>query len=344
MKNVLLTTTALVAFAGAAAADVSWSAGADLGYNDDVKGGYFYDANLDVAASADLGDGYSASISYGFDLETGKTGLQSDAYPTVEIIAPFGSLKGGDLGDKGASEYFYADRDGMALDVENHDSSARFDIRALAEFGDFGVAVGGVDDGAGELDGLNVGAGGTFGNVTVALGYDEEDAGAASAGTYVDSLLATTAVSLDTTFGGATVGLSYITNDAETSTGVAVGFEVSADLSVGVYYANNDAAGDNYGASADYTMDALTVGAYYDHTEATDADAFGIDVSYAVSADVTAYAGYFDADLGADGVSYVGVVYAINDSVSATVSFAEANEISGPEFKNGTTVMLSASF
>jgi hypothetical protein len=389
MKNVLLTTTALVAFAGAAAADVSWSGSADVGYNDEIKGGMFYDAALNVGASMDLGDGYAASLSYGIELDMidGAATANWGAYPTIEITAPFGSLKGGDLGDEGASEYFYADRSGMTQDVENHDSGARFDVRALAEFGAFGVAVGGQDDGAGGFSGINYGAGGTFGDISFGLGYDDDDNG-----------VQVTAVSADTTFNGITVGVSYAAavgstasfavdaNDAaaaadpavegtdfnttttvydENSIGLELGFEVSSDLSVGAYYANNSVAGDAYGVSASYTTGALTVGAYFDHTVAygypgtgVDADAdgyeagagtlaasendeWGIDVSYAVSADLTAYAGYFDDGTG---VSYVGATYAFNDSLSATVSYAEADEISGPEFKNGTTVMLSASF
>lgn len=336
MKNVLLTTTALVVFAGAAAADVSFSGSADAGYNDDIEGGLFYNISPQVTASVDLGDGYSASGTLGGDLTTGGV-VSVDAYPTLEFIGPYGSIKGGDLDDKGASEYFYADRDGMALDVENHDASDRFDIRALVELGDFGVAVGGDNDGLGGIDGLSVGAGATFDNITIGVGYDEADAGVAG-----DSLLATTAVSLDTTFGGATIGLSYADDTVETSIGVAVGYDVSADLSVAAYYASNTVADDKYGVSADYTMGALGLGVYYDSGNGATVDTMGLDVSYAVAADLTGYAGVYDN--GTTNVFYVGAVYAINDNLSATLSYADADEISGPEFKSGTTIMLSASF
>ncbi len=132
----------------------------------------------------------------------------------------------------------------------------------------------------------------------------------------------------------------------ETSVGVAVGYDVSADLSVGVYYASNDVAGDNYGASASYVMGAMAVDVYYDHVDLGDMEQFGFNASYAVSSDLTVYAGYFDADgeIGADEGGYAGVVYAINENLSATVSFAEADEIDGPEFKDGTSIFLSASF
>ena len=342
MKNVLLTTTALVAFAGAAAAEMSFSGSADIGYNDVINGGLFADTAFEFGGSVDLGDGYTASFDYGFDVDTsnGGSGLVWDLYPTVEVTSPFGSLKGGDLGDAGASEYFYADRDGMALDVENHDSSARFDIRALVEFGDFGLAVGGVDDGAGDLDGLSVGAGATFGNFTLGFGYDEADAALIADG--ADTVNETIGVSLDTTFSGASIGLSYIDNNVETSIGVAVGYDVSADLSVAAYYADNTVADDKYGVSVAYTMGALALDAYYDSGNGATVDTMGLDVSYELMAGLTGYAGVYDDSI--TSVFYIGGVYEINDSLSATVSYADANEISGPEFKDGTTVMLSASF
>ena len=350
MKNVLLTTTALVAFAGAAVADVSLSGGVDFGYNDEINADLFYDANVDISASVDMGDGYTASLTYGMDLESrddagvwgvGYSGLTWDEFPTVEITSPYGSLKGGDLDDKGASEYFYADRDGMSVDVENHDSSTSFDVRALAEFGAFGVAVGTQNlnrDTLGVPTGLNFGAGATFGDIEFGLGYDDKDNGGS----------AVTAVSADTTFSGVSVGVSYASIDGgQNSTGIALGYDVSADLSVGVYYADNSVDGGNYGASADYAMGDLTAGAYYDHIETGDFDQFGVDVSYAVMDNLTLFAGYLDLDgqVSTDGEGgYAGVVYDFNDSLSATVSYAEGDEISGPEFKDGTTVMLSASF
>ncbi|OUS04142.1 hypothetical protein A9Q96_14360 [Rhodobacterales bacterium 52_120_T64] len=336
MKNVLLTTTALVLFAGAAAAEVSWSGGADIGYNDsdEFDTDLFYDANVDLLGSFDLGDGYAATISYGFDLEVDE--LSNDDNPTIEITAPFGSLKGGDLNDKGASEYFYKDRDGMSVDVENHDTKARFDVRALAEFGAFGVAVGTQD--ADPDTGLNFGAGGTFGDVTVGFGFDDEDNAGGQR----------TAVSADMAFGAASIGVSYASIDGgQDSTGIAVGYDVSADLSVGVYYADNSVDGGNYGGSVDYAMGDLTVGLYYDFIDAGDYNQFGIDASYALMDNVTLYVGYLDLDgevTSDDDGGYVGVVYAINDNLSATISYAEGYEISGPEFRDGTTVMLSASF
>lgn len=342
MKNVLLATTALVAMAGAASAEISWSGSADIGYNDDINGGLFYDATFDVKGTFDLGDGYAATISFGSDLDTsgpvgatpwaGVSDTRFDSFPTIEITSPFGSLKGGDLDDKGASEYFYKDRDGMAADVENHDSTTRFDWRALVEFGNYGLAVGGEGDGTGNIDGLSVGAGATFGNFTLGLAYDEADT------THTGT---NSAVSLDTTFGAATIGLSYIAGSAENSVGVAVGYEVSSDLSFDAYYANNSVSADEYGVSVAYTTGAIGLDAYYEGVSGA-ADTYGVDVSYDISSDLIAYAGYKDAAGTAQ--YYVGATYEINENLSTTVSYSDGDEVSGPEFKDGVSLFISASF
>ncbi len=61
MKRILLTSTALVAFAGAAAADVTWSGTAGLGYNDDIDDGFYVDGDLDVTMSQELDNGVTVS-------------------------------------------------------------------------------------------------------------------------------------------------------------------------------------------------------------------------------------------------------------------------------------------
>ena len=69
MKNILLTSTALVAFAGAAAAgghtSVSFSGAASAEYNS--VSGYATDADLDATMSADLDNGLNVSVTIGID-------------------------------------------------------------------------------------------------------------------------------------------------------------------------------------------------------------------------------------------------------------------------------------
>ncbi len=403
MKTVLFATTALVALAGAASAQtVSWSGSVTTGYNDAIEGGLFLQGDIGLSASVDLGDNVTAEFDWaGVTWDNNAASALSNTitatitYTNNNMTA---SLRAGDLNDKGASEYFYKDRDGMAIDVENQDGSS--DVRALLEFGSFGVAVGcsAVGGVIGVCDGLNVGAGATFGSIELGIGYDD----AANAGG------SRTAVSADATFGSLTVGASYITaagipttavtatnldgddtdntvlgtgaalagalagagiDGTESSIGVSLGYEISSSLSVDAYYANNSVAGNSYGVSANFTSGALSIAAYYDVTASTvygytgtDADgdgffaaapapvlgwsgvtatAYGADLSYGVSDAITAYAG---VKVATTTVYYAGVEYNVNDNITATLSYATANEISGPEFKDGITAMISAEF
>ncbi|MBQ1203228.1 MAG: porin, partial [Loktanella sp.] len=71
MKSILLTTTALVAFAGAAVAEVSFSGSATLGYNDSDPAienqGFYWDGHLDVSLSQELDNGVTAGVTFDFD-------------------------------------------------------------------------------------------------------------------------------------------------------------------------------------------------------------------------------------------------------------------------------------
>ena len=69
MKKILLSSAAIVAFAGAASAEVTWSGDAEIGYNDDWHDGAYWDAGLFVNLSQELNNGWTASASLDIDLE-----------------------------------------------------------------------------------------------------------------------------------------------------------------------------------------------------------------------------------------------------------------------------------
>ena len=377
MKTVLFATTALVAFAGAASAashdsgaTVSFSGEMTAGYNDNVDNGIFWDADLDLTAAVDFGDSVTATLTTQV-AKGNELGGSVVFTPTVEVVytasSLTASLKVGDLGDKGASEYFYADRSGMAVDVENHDATA--DARALIEFGSFGVAIGCevVENGLLPVNytgtcnegAYNIGAGATFGSIKLGVGYDNNVGGLQRG---------VTSVSADATFGSLELGVSYASASAaiaphavaaaQNSIGVEVGATFGA-IELGAYFASNSVADDEYGVSVDYTAGALTLGVRYDNVDNGGAGSgraeYGVDLAYAVSDSLTASAGYFNgaADTYAAGVKtagvvggyyYAGIEYAVNDNISATLSYATANEISGPEFKDGISAFITAEF
>ena len=333
MKNVLFATTALVAFAGAAAAEVSFSGDMTAGYNDQIEGGLFWEADLDAKFTVDMGDGITVIASVNLFNWEGDNNDPHNPLDYIEVSyagdAYSASLKFGDLADKGASEYFYADRSGMAVDVENHDDDD--DVRALVEFGNYGFAAGCENvDGSNCDNGSNFGLGATFGSFELGVGYDDGAGGQAQV----------TAVSVDTTFGAAEIGVSYASSAAENSIGVALSYALNGMITVGGYYANNSASDDAWGVDVAYTSGPLSVGVYYDDTT-TGASEYGADVGYAITDQITANVGLFS-----DGtfVYYAGIDYAVNDSVTATVSYATADEIGGPEYKDGITALITASF
>jgi hypothetical protein len=248
--------------------------------------------------------------------------------PTIEIAysgAFDASLRVGDMNDKGASEYWYSDRSGMSVDVENQDNAT--DARALLQFGNFGVAVGCQLANTNSCGGVNVGAGATLGSIELGIGYDDGSNGQT----------AVTAVSADATFGSINVGVSYANSAAENSIGVAADTTFGA-VKVGAYYASNSASNDAFGVSADYSAGALSIGAYYDSLGTA---TYGVDFGYAVNDQLTASAG---VKAGGTTVFYAGIEYAVNSNISATVSYATADAISGPEFKDGITALITASF
>jgi len=86
MKRILLASTAIVAFAGAAAADghtgVSFGGDAELGYNDDFDNGIFWSFGLTVSGAMELDNGLTATISGDVELinapETNDNGTPND--------------------------------------------------------------------------------------------------------------------------------------------------------------------------------------------------------------------------------------------------------------------------
>jgi len=360
MKNVLFATTALVAMTGSAMAAshggmspaVSFSGDVTGGYNDVIEGGLFLTGNIGVTANVDLGDNVTAKVTWGgFDIDLSPTLPATALTVSQKVTAEFvytgssytASLLLGDMGDKGASEYFYKDRSGMALDVENQDNHNG--ARALVEFGSFGVAVGcgqpsGVDGttpnaplALGVCQGMNIGLGATFGSFKLGVGYDD-----AANLDKTNAASPRTAVSADATFGSFDLGISYITNNTDNSIGLTAGTTFGA-AKVKAYYAmNSGVPADEFGVSVDYTSGAMTVGAYYENNGTS---TYGLDLGYKVSDALTASAGVKAS--GAT-VYYAGIVYAVNSNITATVSYATADAIHGPEFKDGISAFITAKF
>jgi hypothetical protein len=347
MKNVLFTTTAIagLALSGAAFAaghssgNFGISGSTDVGYNDDIKGGIFQETNIDIKASKDAGNGYEIGghVRLNLDWFEGATevdsGVDEVEFKNIYVDTPIGKLEFADSFDgTGASDSYYADREGMDEDMTNGDGHAG--IKWSGDVGDFGYAIDLGNTSANSAtntgDHYTVGLGGSFGDFKVGLGYENESH--EGAGSVIG-------VSLDGEFGGFGVGLSHIDTDVDTSTGIELSGEFGG-VDATVYYAINDAGGDQYGLLLDYANGPLGVGLDIHAGDDAADENVEIDVSYEVNSDVTVYAGYDDASE----AGYAGAEIGVADGIKATISFAEADEIGGPEFKDGTSLFLTLTY
>ena len=343
MKNVLFTTTAIAGLAlsgaafaaGHASGNIGLSGSTDVGYNDDIEGGIFQETNIDIKASKDAGNGFMVGghVRLNLDWYEGAGESTSLEFKSIYVETPIGKLEYADSFDgTGASDSFYKDRDGMAEDMTNGDGHAG--LKWSGDAGPIGYAIdlGNLDGGSTVNNGdhYSIGAGGSFGAVTVGLGWENDSHEGAGQ---------VLGVSADFAAGIVEVGVSYIDSDVETSTGIAAAAEVMPGLTVGAYYAMNDTADDAYGVTFDYENGPFTLAIDYDDGNGATVSNYEIDVSYAVNDMITLYAGTDEAD-----GSYVGAEIAVADGITATIAYAEADEIGGPEFKDGTSAFLSLTY
>lgn len=347
MKRILLTSTAIVGFAGAAAADVSWSGAATLGYNDDIKDGIYADVDLDVTLSQTLDNGLTASATFGWELEDdridGGNDFSADNNIVISLTSDMAGLYYGDTAN--AAETHWSGVTNM-----NEDGFSEADgenvLRGDMSFGDVDMSVSyyvNNEDGEdGELNQLALGASGNLGAATFSFAYQAEDDEFESAsGDYnSDSILG---VSVGTALGGADVKLAYAMNQTtdENSMGVEVSYPVG-DVTVTAFYVAESAIDDSYGLAVAYASGPVSINAFYH--DGGDEDS-GIHFGYDVGNGLMVYAGWSDDD-----GQYIGGEYDLGGGASLTISYAEDedndenDEIGPQEYLHGTTVAMSMKF
>ncbi|SEW45085.1 porin [Cognatiyoonia koreensis] len=364
MKSILLTSTALVAFAGAAAADghatpgIGFAGEAELGYNDDIEDGFYWSADVDVTATAALDNGVVATATFGLNIvDEGEEGLgnpvtSSDYVLTVE--AGSSKLSFGDVDPVAEDRAGLVD--GMEAetfnDQDTHLITADFEgilvgeteIAGFSAAVSFGVDGEGGNDLTGEdLDAMQVYVSGSFGSVDVEFAYQEE----------FGPTPEIYAVGVSTSVAGADITVAYADNTAVTSTGIQISYPVGP-VTVGGYYTMNDGGSDDYGLSAEYADGPIAVEAFYDVADADNADtsdSYGVEGSYDVGNGLTVLAGYLVNDESADSDAYyVAGEYDLGGGAELLVSYAEDegnvgnDEIGDPEYLHGTTVQVSFTF
>jgi len=367
----LLTSTALVAFAGAAAAEghtsTTFSGSATLGYNDigdlapvaDSDDGFYWDSELGVLMSAELNGGLTASAEFAIEVANGGTGvdLVSDSY-VLTLSSDIASLAIGDLDPVAEDRWSGVDGDTVRgfNDQDDHFNAitdpespgAGFEAMLVGEatIAGFTFAVSYGVDANGDtvedpLDAMQLHVAGAFGNFGLQVAYQEEF-------NSVDSIFG---VSGSTTFVGADVQVSYIDDGTENSLGLGASYPVGPVV-LGGYYSINDVEEDNYGVSADYASGAFAVATAYDHTGSSDLNEYEIDVSYDVGNGLMVFGGLFGDDVDANDMGfYAAATYDLGGGAELLASYADDgndaeynDEVGGPEYMEGTTIEVSFSF
>lgn len=359
MKSILLTSTALVGLAGAAAADVSWSGAATLGYNDDIRDGVYADVDLDVSLSTELNNGVTAAAKFGFELaddrgpeNAGGNDFVADNNILLSLTSDAGGLYYGDTAY--AAETYWSGVTNMAQDgfsEQDGETVLRGEfvlggITAGASYFADNVAQGAGSD---ELRQLSVGAAGDFGGFSFTAAYQEEDdLGGNGNGDYNPSEVL--GISVGTSLAGADLTLAYASSNDEDSIGVEVAYPVG-DVTLTAFYVAESAdltdddgeeVSGSYGVMADYASGPLSAKAWF-HGGA-DEDV-GINLGYDLGNGLALYAGYSDDD-----GQYAAGEYDLGGGAKLTVAYAEdednaTNDEIGPnEYLHGTTVAVSMSF
>ncbi len=301
MKKILFASTALVAFTGAAAADVALSGRAEMGISKTTAADFQFFTDIDVtftmSGETDNGLTFGASV----DLDEGGAGAPAvannadDGGATIFISGSFGTVTMGDtdgaldwalteagnVGNPGSiadDETGHAGYQGSYGDGAQDGQILRWDYTS----GDFGVAVsleddngsGAVNSNIGYAIGLkyNIDLGGT----TVALGVGHQR---------VANI-------------GPAVNNTKITGVSATAT-------FANGLSAGVVYADwsNNAFDKNYGIGLGYSTGALSLHANYGKMDAVAAGAdrtgFGLAAAYDLGGGAVVHFGYGSGKIGA---------------------------------------------
>ncbi|MGV6888660.1 porin [Rhodophyticola sp. SM2404] len=265
MKKVLFATTALVATAGVAQADITITGGGNAGVRDTGVAGQdpFVHTELDFNVVGTTTTDGGVTVSASIDLDSEQSGpaaadTNSIGDAEVSVSGTFGTVSFGNLdpaNDFGMSDIGF---DGIGIDnVAEVDLNSSADMSYAYSFGDFGVTI----SGNSVNDDMAVAFNYAVAGADITLGYGKEDA----TGDETTQLLVK--------YGISDVSLQLFIQQVSVATG-------------------NDT--DSYGLHAAYAVnDALTLSAAYASSETgtVETDAFGVGFSYGLGGGVSVAGG-----------------------------------------------------
>ena len=300
MKKVLFATTALVASAGFAAADVDVSGSAEMG----VAGGtsmetQFWqsvDVRFTMTGETDNGLSFGATVDAQDFVDMGQAGQDGTDIGGANALADFTVFVSGNFGT-----------------ITMGDTDGAFDW-ALSEVA---LAGGSLNDAETAHAGYNGNGGldGTHGGQVVRYDHSVGDFSFAVSAEIDDTApVADEALGIGARYsgdlGGVTlgVGLGYQTNATSDIYGVSLNASMDNGVSVGLNYSDLDGAivggiprDSHIGLGVAYSMDALTIAANYgeyDNTAGTKSDGFGLVANYDLGGGAVVQFGYGSGSTG----------------------------------------------
>ena len=290
MKKVLLATSALVASAGIAAADVSITGFAEMGIADDGSETQFHtdiDATFNMSGETDGGLTFGASIDIDETDDSDAFGASTQGGETIFISGGFGTLTMGDT--DGAFDWALQEAAIGGSIADDHTAHAGYNGNA------------GLD---GTYDGQIARYDYSFGDFAVGLSAEIDDTG-------VGDTVIGVGFKWSTDLGGVDlgVGLGYQEANDSDIAGISLDASFAGGFRGILNYSTRDDAGvdtDHIGLALGYTMDALTVAVTYGNfdTAGVDVDGWGLAVDYDLGGGAELQFGYGDSDGGTDTWSF----------------------------------------
>jgi outer membrane protein OmpU len=284
MKKILFASTALVATAGVAAADITFGGSANFGlYYDGNSTIVKNEIDFDIKGSGETDGGLKFGASLDFDASSNNsahTADQADRDPEVYIEMSGLKLTVGNIGEAndigGISDLGF---DGLGVDdvVDDLRENGSDDVRVDYSFGDIAVAAS-VDSSSDEWA---ISAAGSFGDFTVSAAYRDNE------GSNDDMNL-----TVGYTAGAFGVTATYAEGGVDTTTPANGTLDVTQK---------------GYGLDVSYTQGDLTVKAAYAKNDTTGADAYGIGASYSLGGGATVAGGI--AEVGNETVADLGMTF-----------------------------------
>lgn len=366
MKSILLASVSVVAFAGAAAAEITFAGSATFGYNDDPYGdneGFYWESDLALSLTQALNNGLTAGVTFDIDIadDDDADGLGNPLDSSGFVLFLESEQAGIYFGDTSfaAQKFWFEDNvDEMAGDgfsEQDGEVVLRGDITygTVAASLSYTVADTLGERPAGDVDQLSLGAGFQVGGYSFTVAYQEEsDAAAGVAGVYsayddfnTDSIFG---VAMIAQLIGVDAVIAYASNlTAEhNSLGIAVSYPVGP-FALNAYYVAEDgplADEDAWGVGAFYENGPINVEAAYKSTNGEDDSR--IEATYDLGNGILLWGGltsggddyYVATTLDLGGGAQLLVSYAVDDDDS------EDDEVGNPALQKGATVELTLAF